>query len=86
MNDLDCDGTKAERYFEVLGGATLAEHITMLYGEDVDFFAIGSFFVLNAMVLSEPSINWKNPSCRGEQGSHLAAWNTHGQKLIPTSE
>jgi len=37
----------------------------------MDLFAVGTF--PDAVVLVELLANWKNPSCRGEQGSRLAA-------------
>lgn len=60
-----------DRYFVVFYGDPRAKHITMLHVKNMDFFAIGTF--LDAMVLAEPLFNWKNPSRRSEQGSHLAA-------------
>ena len=57
MNYPDREGTKIENRFVVQPVAPLAVYITMLNGEDMDFFAVGVFFVLHAVVIAEPLVN-----------------------------
>jgi hypothetical protein len=76
----DGNGTKTERHFEGLL-VVCGVDITVLDGEDVDLASV--FRLANAMMVTEPVVDWKSSSRRGEQGSHLAVQNTHHRDLVP---
>jgi hypothetical protein len=78
----DGDGTKTERHFVGLL-VVRGVDITVLDGEDVDLFS--AFRMANAMMITEPVVDWKNSSCHGEQCSRLAVQNTHHRDLVPVS-
>jgi len=76
----DGDGTKVERHFVGLL-VVRGVDITVLDGEDVDLASVSR--LANAMMVTEPVVDWKSSSRRGERGSHLTVQNTHHRDLVP---